>query len=210
MQVIALLLAAILVLILLAVPWMAKSAMSSQPISPAVVPAPAHSARLIKPTGLVAIDISEVGMPASDGGSKDPAIKFTPSKYVGLAVGANADKWICADILVKFSTPAGLVGVTHPAITGDECVASMKVPAGTPLNAELDFSRAGGWISSVEGGHATADVVNEKVGPDHIVHKHIAGVKYEDITVVADQTAKINIMVTSYTPQTPQTPPSPK
>ncbi len=26
-------------------------------------------------------------------------------------------------------------------------------------------------------------MVSEKVGPDHIVHKHIAGVKYEDITV---------------------------
>jgi len=40
-----------------------------------------------------------------------------------------------------------------------------------------------GWIQSVEGGHAVADVVSEKVGSDHIVHKHIAGVKYEDITV---------------------------
>jgi phage tail-like protein len=40
-----------------------------------------------------------------------------------------------------------------------------------------------GWVQSVEGGHATSDVVNEKVGPDHIIHKHIAGVKYEDITV---------------------------
>src|SRR4051812_3718141 len=40
-----------------------------------------------------------------------------------------------------------------------------------------------GWISSAEGGHATAEVVNEKIGPDLIVHKHIGGVKYEDITV---------------------------
>jgi len=40
-----------------------------------------------------------------------------------------------------------------------------------------------GWVSSVEGGHATSDVVSEKVGSDHIVKKHIAGVKYEDITV---------------------------
>jgi len=47
---------------------------------------------------------------------------------------------------------------------------------------ELDGIMAG-WVSSVEGGHATSDVVNEKVGPDHIVHKHIAGVKYEDITI---------------------------
>jgi phage tail-like protein len=40
-----------------------------------------------------------------------------------------------------------------------------------------------GWIMSAEGGGATSDVVSEKIGPDHIVHKHLAGVKYEDITV---------------------------
>jgi len=40
-----------------------------------------------------------------------------------------------------------------------------------------------GWISSIEGGHATSDVVVEKVGADMIQHKHLAGVKYEDITV---------------------------
>ncbi len=47
---------------------------------------------------------------------------------------------------------------------------------------ELDGINAG-WVSSAEGGHATSDVVNEKIGSDHIIHKHIAGVKYEDITV---------------------------
>jgi len=36
---------------------------------------------------------------------------------------------------------------------------------------------------SAEGGGATSDVISEKLGPDHIVHKHLAGVKYEDITV---------------------------
>jgi phage tail-like protein len=47
---------------------------------------------------------------------------------------------------------------------------------------ELDGQFAG-WINSAEGGDATADVVLEKMGADHIQHKHIAGVKYEDITV---------------------------
>src|SRR4051812_30608997 len=47
---------------------------------------------------------------------------------------------------------------------------------------ELDGIMAG-WTNSVEGGHATSDVVVEKLGPDHIARKHIAGVKYEDITV---------------------------
>ncbi len=40
-----------------------------------------------------------------------------------------------------------------------------------------------GFVQSFEGGSAVGDVVVEKVGPDHIAHKHIAGVKYEDITV---------------------------
>ena len=33
---------------------------------------------------------------------------------------------------------------------------------------ELDGIMAG-WVSSVEGGHATSDVVSEKVGPDHVL-----------------------------------------
>jgi phage tail-like protein len=41
----------------------------------------------------------------------------------------------------------------------------------------------GGWLSSAEGGQATADVITEKLGPDHIQKKHLAGVKYDDISV---------------------------
>jgi hypothetical protein len=50
------------------------------------------------------------------------------------------------------------------------------------LALDLDNSRAGG-LHSVEGGHAIAEVVMENVGLDHIQRKHLAGVKYEDITV---------------------------
>src|SRR5579864_8436210 len=42
-----------------------------------------------------------------------------------------------------------------------------------------------GFISSAEGGNAFADVVNEKIGADHLSRKHLAGVKYEDITITA-------------------------
>jgi phage tail-like protein len=42
---------------------------------------------------------------------------------------------------------------------------------------------AAGWLASCEGGHATSDVVTEKLGVDHLYHKHIGGVKYEDISV---------------------------
>jgi tail tube protein gp19 len=47
---------------------------------------------------------------------------------------------------------------------------------------ELDGINAG-WVNSAEGGHATADVVTEKVGPDHYSLKHIANLKYEDLSV---------------------------
>jgi len=40
-----------------------------------------------------------------------------------------------------------------------------------------------GWVWSAEGGHATSDVVSEKLGPDHTIRKHIAGVKYEDVSI---------------------------
>ena len=40
-----------------------------------------------------------------------------------------------------------------------------------------------GWIEPPEGGYGTSDVVVERLGPDRIQHKHIAGVKYEDIIV---------------------------
>lgn len=47
---------------------------------------------------------------------------------------------------------------------------------------QLDGSFAG-WLMSAEGGSAYAEVVTEKFGPDGVARKHLAGVKYEDITV---------------------------
>jgi hypothetical protein len=40
-----------------------------------------------------------------------------------------------------------------------------------------------GWVYSYEGGLGSADVVDEKSGPDNIKHKHIANIKYNDITI---------------------------
>jgi len=48
---------------------------------------------------------------------------------------------------------------------------------------DLDGMSAG-WLHSAEGGQATTDVVVEKLGVDHLARKHIAGVKYEDISLV--------------------------
>jgi phage tail-like protein len=40
-----------------------------------------------------------------------------------------------------------------------------------------------GWVQSIEGGHVSADVIVEKIGADNLYHKHLAGHKYEDITI---------------------------
>ena len=40
-------------------------------------------------------------------------------------------------------------------------------------------------LSSAEGGFATADVIVEKLGSDHIQHKHLGAIKYEPITVTS-------------------------
>src|SRR2546421_1417733 len=57
---------------------------------------------------------------------------------------------------------------------------SGSIPENVVLNLEgVECGRVG----SVTGGNATADVISEPPGPDHIVKKHLAGVKYEDIEV---------------------------
>jgi hypothetical protein len=45
---------------------------------------------------------------------------------------------------------------------------------------ELDGMLAG-WLLGWEGGMPTTEVVQEKLGTDHLHHKHISGVKYEDV-----------------------------
>ena len=40
-----------------------------------------------------------------------------------------------------------------------------------------------GWVKEIDGGHATADVVTEKVGSDHLARKHLGPLKYEEISL---------------------------
>jgi phage tail-like protein len=47
---------------------------------------------------------------------------------------------------------------------------------------EIDGVHAG-WIYSCEGGNRTAEVVTEKLSQEHHIRKHIAGVKYDDISI---------------------------
>jgi len=84
--------------------------------------------------------------------------------------------------MVKASLCAGVLSVVSAgAIASDAAESRRAYVAG---KYELVLDQAGsGFVSSVAGGGATSDVVLEKVGPDHVVHKHLAGVKYEDVSV---------------------------
>jgi phage tail-like protein len=86
----------------------------------------------------------------------------------------------------EFAAVAVAGAVMGGALLGASGDALAEAPQAAPLGAKHALMLNGasaGWIQSVEGGHASADVVTEKIGADHIARKHIAGVKYEDITV---------------------------
>jgi phage tail-like protein len=74
------------------------------------------------------------------------------------------------------------------------------------VEIELD-QKVAGFLQSAEGGNATSDVVNEKVGADGFTRKHLAGVKYEDITVNAGtgmNKAFYDWVKSSFSPTAPQ------
>ncbi len=71
---------------------------------------------------------------------------------------------------------AGQVAGQRPILAGD------RVYAAGNYAIELDGINAG-WVYNAEGGHAASDVVLERMSADRIIRKHIANVKYEEITV---------------------------
>lgn len=83
-----------------------------------------------------------------------------------------------------------LATVVAFGLVADLCVGMATEQAGkgdrSYVSAHFAFDLKGvqaGWLSKVEGGNATSDVVSEKVGPDAMVHKHITTPKYDDISV---------------------------
>ena len=80
---------------------------------------------------------------------------------------------------------AAVAKISESAAQGQEVTAavlSARAGSQVKLALELDGEFAG-WLSSVEGGSAYSDVVEEKHNELGIAKKHISGVKYEDITV---------------------------
>lgn len=71
---------------------------------------------------------------------------------------------------------------TEPAAKATTAGAFGPSYAGSHFVLDLDGIPCG-FVESVEGGHATADVVTEKMGSDGIAKKHIGGVKFNEITI---------------------------
>ncbi len=84
--------------------------------------------------------------------------------------------------LTGFGTAGvGALGLFKPAAAGPIAQDKRSYVAGK-FALELD-NQVVGWVYSAAGGNATADVVNEKLGPDHIVKKHLGHVKYQPIVI---------------------------
>ena len=88
---------------------------------------------------------------------------------------------------------AAVAAVTtiKPPVTVAAASADLRLPGSgqeVKYALELDGSFAG-WLASAEGGAAVGEVVeetdptNDGAAEGHVIKKHIAGVKYEDITV---------------------------
>ncbi len=88
---------------------------------------------------------------------------------------------------VTGSTGVTTIGTTpEPTASSSQAVmADTRSYVASKFGLTLGGVQAG-WLRSAEGGTAMAEVVTEKVGPDLVSKKHLAGVTYEPITVVAD------------------------
>ena len=74
------------------------------------------------------------------------------------------------------STATATTSSSSPAATS-----SYRSYGGSKFALSLDGIQAGP-VSGVEGGTPTTDVVLERLGPDNITHKHVAGLKYQDLS----------------------------
>ena len=103
----------------------------------------------------------------------------TRRRFLGTAAGATGVA------LASVAWPAGQAAAAVPET--DRAPAS---PIGgdkrgyTAGKFAFEFGGAAAeWVHSAEGGHATADVVTEKMGADHLSKKHLGNIKYEDLSV---------------------------
>ncbi|MFI5263995.1 MAG: phage tail protein, partial [Candidatus Kapaibacterium sp.] len=83
---------------------------------------------------------------------------------------------------VNINTSGWKWQVAIPNPNGQSAIGDKRGYSAGHYALDLD-GRSAGWLQSVEGGHATSDLINEVSGPDNIPKKHIDRATYEDITV---------------------------
>ena len=99
-----------------------------------------------------------------------------------------------APVTAVTSPPAGVtpIGSSTPAATASTSQAAtadrLAYSAGKFALVLADSPLL--WLRSVEGGTATSDVVVERLGPDGVSAKHIASVRFNDITLETDLQSK--------------------
>ncbi|MCI0439288.1 MAG: phage tail protein, partial [Chloroflexi bacterium] len=77
-------------------------------------------------------------------------------------------------------TPVKTNGVSASSVSTN---GSQRGFTGGRFVLTLDNSEVQGFVQSVDGGNIKAEVVTEQVGPDSSQRKHLATLKYEDITI---------------------------
>jgi phage tail-like protein len=133
---------------------------------------------------------------ADPGALKNPGFGLTDEEAESLAGMAQEGAGTAAGTAVAAAPAAALEtrrskstlvggGAAAAAATGGVAYLATRGGGGRGLSGsryalELDGTNVG-YVRSVGGGAAISDVVNEKVGPDGIVKKHLARVQYEDI-----------------------------
>jgi phage tail-like protein len=83
--------------------------------------------------------------------------------------------------------PAGVTQLPNSTATSTTASSSQAATAAYRGYSASRFSLAlegiqAGSLNAVEGGTPTADVVSEKAGSDNVTHKHVGGVKYEELS----------------------------
>lgn len=98
-----------------------------------------------------------------------------------------------APVTTVTGPPAGVtpVGTVPPATASSSqaATADRRAQVAGKFGLAIEGGQIG-WLKSVEGGTASSEVVVEKVGPDRIAAKHIAGVRYTDIALETDLQSK--------------------
>ena len=97
-----------------------------------------------------------------------------------------------APVTAVTSPPSGVTTIpTTPQPTASSSQAVIATRSYTAGKFALTLGGVQiGWLNSAAGGEAFGQVVTERVGPDNIALKHLAGVAYEPITVVTDFQSK--------------------